>query len=123
MLPPLQRRCQAATNIALLRCRHRLAAAKLPHTSRFRAAATAAAAVLLPPRCRHHAVRCRRRAVRCRCHRATAKLPPNLRCRHRRCRRRRTAVRWLVDALLSAVRFRHRMPSATINALVAGRIH
>jgi hypothetical protein len=43
-LPPPQRRRQAVTNVALSRCRHSLAAAKLPPTSRCRAAATAAAA-------------------------------------------------------------------------------
>ncbi len=47
------------------------AAAKLPPTSRCRAAATAAAAALLPPRCHRHAVRRRRRAA--------AKLPPTSR--------------------------------------------
>jgi hypothetical protein len=46
--PLPQRRHQAAANVALLRCRHRRAAAKLPPTSRFRAAATAAAAALPP---------------------------------------------------------------------------
>ena len=76
----------------------------------------------------------RRRALsRCRSHRAAATalpqppLPlsppsqPSLpcaaasRCRHRRCHRRchhrRASVRWLVVALFSTVRFRHRMPS------------
>ncbi len=33
------------------------------------------------------------------------------RCRHRHCCHRRAAVRWLVVVLLSAVRFRHCMPS------------
>ena len=64
--------------------------------------------------------RCRHR----RSHRAAATALPQSRCvppppRRRqaaadlalsRCRRRRAAVRWLVVALLSAVRFRHRMP-------------
>jgi hypothetical protein len=45
-----KRRRQAVTNFALSRCRHSLAAAKLPPTSRFRAAATAAADELLTPR-------------------------------------------------------------------------
>jgi hypothetical protein len=50
-LPPPQRRCQAVTNVTLSRCRHSLAAAKLPPTSRCRAAATAtaAAAAAAPP--------------------------------------------------------------------------
>jgi hypothetical protein len=39
----------AAAEVALSRCRHRLAAAKLPPTSRCRAAATAAAAAAAPP--------------------------------------------------------------------------
>jgi hypothetical protein len=47
-LTPPQRHRQAATNIALSRCRHRLAATKLPPTSRCRAATTAAAAAALP---------------------------------------------------------------------------
>jgi hypothetical protein len=89
-LPLPQRRRQAAANVALSRYRHRLAAAKLPPTSRFRAAATAAAVALLPSRC------CRRR-------RAAAKLPPTSRCRAATTRRRRATVRWLVVALLSAV--------------------
>jgi len=55
MLPPPQRHRQAAAN-PLSCCRHRLAAAKLPPTSRFRAAANATAAALLPPRCRRCAV-------------------------------------------------------------------
>jgi hypothetical protein len=42
---------QAAADLALSRCRHRLAAAKLPPTSRCRAdaTATAAAAAAAPP--------------------------------------------------------------------------
>ena len=55
----------------------------LPPTSRCRAAATAAASVLLPPRCRRCAVR-RRRASRYLCRHAPAMLPPTSRCRHRR---------------------------------------
>ena len=74
LMPPLQRRHQAAANIPLLCCRHRLAAAKLQPMSHFRAAATAAAAALLPPRCRRCAVR------RCRAA-AAAALPPTSRCR------------------------------------------
>jgi hypothetical protein len=59
-LPPpllmltLSRCRRAAANVALLRCRRCRATAKLPPKSRF--CATAAAA-LLPPLCRRHAVR------------------------------------------------------------------
>jgi hypothetical protein len=53
--PPPQHRRQAANNVALSRCRHRLAAAKLPPTSRFRAAhrrsCRAASTALPPSRC------------------------------------------------------------------------
>jgi hypothetical protein len=68
----------------------------------------------LPPPPHH-----RRATSRC----LTAMLPPPPRrrqaaadlalscCRHRHCRHRRAAVHWLVVALLSAVRFCHRMPS------------
>ena len=76
--PPPQRRRQAVTNVALSRCRHSLAAAKLPTTSRCRAPATAAAA---PPFV-GWLLRCYRAA-------ATASLPQaaaNIalsRCRHR----------------------------------------
>jgi hypothetical protein len=48
-LPPPPRHCQAAADLALSRCRHRLAAAKLPPTSRCRADATATAAAAVPP--------------------------------------------------------------------------
>ena len=52
-------------------CRHRRATDKLPPTSQCRAATTATATMLLPPRCHH-------RTVRRRCS-TTAKLPPMLR--------------------------------------------
>jgi len=121
-------------------CRHRRTANKLPPTSQCHAATTATATTLLPPRCHRRAVRRHRSATaklpptsRCRAA-ATASPPPSCckrprsRCRHRRscctaaaalpppsCRRPRAAataaVRWLVVALLSAVRFCHRMPS------------
>jgi hypothetical protein len=66
------------------RCRHRRATAKLPPTSRCRAAATAAATALLPPRCHCRAVR--RRHRRCRCLQTIGKLRRAVslpRCRHR----------------------------------------
>jgi hypothetical protein len=100
--PPPHRRA-----VSLPRCHHRRTAAKLPTMSRCR-----------HRRCHHCDVR-RQATSRC----LTAALPPpprrrqastNLalsRCHHRHCRRRRAAVCWLVVALLSAVRFRHRMPS------------
>jgi hypothetical protein len=47
LLSPCRR--QAAADLALSRCRHRLAAAKLPLTSRCRSDATAAAAAAAPP--------------------------------------------------------------------------
>ncbi len=108
-LRPPQLRRQAAANIPLSCCRNRLAATKLPPTSRFRAAGTAAAATALPPlRCAPPPCCCRRRAA------ADVALS---RCCHRR--RRRAAVHWLVVVLLSAVRFCHCMLSchATINTL------
>ena len=63
---------------------------------------SAAASALLPPRCRRCAV-CRRRT-------ANVAVSPQS-CRHRCCRCRCSAVCWLIVALLSAVRFCHRMPS------------
>jgi hypothetical protein len=62
-LPPPRCCRRAVSRRRASRCRHRLAAAKLPPTSRCRAAATAAASALLPPHCHRRAVR-RRRASR-----------------------------------------------------------
>jgi hypothetical protein len=59
----------AGATVALSRCRHHRAAAKLLPTSRCCAAATAAVAMLLPPGCRRYAVSRYRRRV-------AAKLPP-----------------------------------------------
>jgi hypothetical protein len=125
-LPPL--RCAPP-----LRCRHHRATAKLPSRCALpprcchRAAAIAlcAAAVLppllLPPPLHRSLVGC--------CvvvHRAAAIALPPLRCApppccrcrcccrchcRRRCRCRHSIVHWLVVALLSTVRFCHRMPS------------
>ena len=72
-LPPPQHCHIAAANIPLLCCHHRLSATKLPPTSRFCTAGTAAAAALLLPRCHRCAV-CRCRAA------ATAALPPTSHC-------------------------------------------
>ena len=69
---------------------------------RCRAAAAAVASMLLPPCCCRCTVRRRRTVV-------AAALPPS--CRHRRCRYRRSAICWLVVALLSTVQFCHCMPS------------
>ncbi len=66
------------------------------------AATTVTASALLPLRCCRRAVRRRRTVI--------AAVPPPS-CRHCRCRCRRSAVCWLVVVLLSAVQFRHRMPS------------
>jgi hypothetical protein len=94
-LPPSCRQCHA---VALLPspCR-RQAAADVRFCAaadvRSCAAATAAAAALLPPRCR--------------CRRDVAKLPPTSRCRitaTAAATAAAAAVRWLVVALLSAVR-------------------
>jgi hypothetical protein len=91
-LPPPPRRRQAIANVALSRCRHRrsrrAAATALPLSR------CAQPLTLPPPRCRQAA--------------------PNVvlsRCCHRCSRRRRDAVHWLVVVLLSAVQFRHCMPS------------
>jgi hypothetical protein len=130
---PVTRRRTAAADVTMSRCRHRRshraaatalpplgcvpppqyrrqAAAKLPPTSRCRAAANA----LPPPSCHRRPLsRCRRS-----CRAAAAALPPPPRHRQAaadlalsRCRRRRATVRWLVVALLSTIRFCHRMPS------------
>jgi hypothetical protein len=57
-------------------------------------------------------IACRRRAVprHHSCRQAAAAVPLSS-CRHHRCRRHCAAVRWLVVALLTAVRFRHHMLS------------
>jgi hypothetical protein len=100
-VPPHRRHCTPSSPST--------AAAKLPPTSRCRAAAklppTSAFALPPPPQ-----------------------LPPPPRRRQAaadlalsRCRRRRAAVRWLVVVLLSAVRFRHRMPSCDRG--LAPRVH
>ena len=90
----LSRRCPSRhrrRHCRRLRCRHpSRAAAKLPPTSRCRAAATAAATALLPPRCHRRAVRRRRSAAAgsCRQRRAVALSPPPRRRRPLlRCRR------------------------------------
>jgi hypothetical protein len=78
-LPPPQRRRQAAANIPLLCCRHRLAAPKLPPMSlsrcRHRRSCHAAATALPPLRCAPPPRCCRRHAA--------ADLALS-RCRHRR---------------------------------------
>ena len=114
-------------------CRRRRTVA-LPPPSHCRAATTAAAtATAPPPSCRRRRAVAlppppltlppppHRRQATSRCLAAALPPPPRRRqavadlalsrCRHRHCRCRRAAVRWLVVALLSVVRFRHCMPS------------
>ena len=102
---PLVPGCQSPLPLPLP---HPLPAAVMLST----AAATASA--LLPPHCCSCTVPRRCAAI------AAAPLPS---CRYCRCHCRRSAVCWLVVALLSAVQFCHRIPSCNPRRSHCGREH